>query len=230
MPSRPSMCFTDKLFKTFKFQALFRVVRVAPRPLQLWSIVTSCSNWSKRYARDNQISAYMLMSLMSANKRDSHKHSALQIGRETLEEEFTQMLERDMKKRDRDDIFDNLKAAVKDESMSKHQWDEKAEDSLVSNLCISHSNPHELTWQQKTYRPVGNCVLHATYKKIIYIKEDKIKRDSSIPRSLWRKLIYFLYFLAGDPGEHFGGPLGSWQAAVGFRHQVHGDCRQGQTK
>jgi len=33
--------------------------------------------------------------------------------------------------RDRDVVFDDLKAAVRDESMKKHKWDEKAEDSLV---------------------------------------------------------------------------------------------------
>ena len=33
--------------------------------------------------------------------------------------------------KDHDDIYDNLKVTVKDKSMEKHQWDEKAEDSLV---------------------------------------------------------------------------------------------------
>ena len=42
------------------------------------------------------------------------------------------MLERDKTKRERDEILDGLKNAVKEEGMKKHQWDEKAEDSLVS--------------------------------------------------------------------------------------------------
>ncbi len=42
------------------------------------------------------------------------------------------MLERDKKNKDRDEIFDTLKYAVKEEGMKNHQWDEKAEDSLVS--------------------------------------------------------------------------------------------------
>ena len=47
------------------------------------------------------------------------------------------MLDRDRQKaKDRDDIFDKLKSAVKDESMQKHEWDEKAEESLVSGLHI----------------------------------------------------------------------------------------------
>jgi len=30
-----------------------------------------------------------------------------------------------------DSVFNDLKTAVRDESMKKHKWDEKAEDSLV---------------------------------------------------------------------------------------------------
>ena len=54
-----------------------------------------------------------------------------QIGRDTLEDEFTNMLERDRTKKGRDEILDGLKSAVKEEGMKKHEWDEKAEDSLV---------------------------------------------------------------------------------------------------
>lgn len=55
-----------------------------------------------------------------------------QIGRDTLEDEFTGMLERDKTKKDRDPILDTLKSCVKEEGMKKHEWDEKAEDSLVN--------------------------------------------------------------------------------------------------
>ncbi len=60
----------------------------------------------------------------------------LQIGRETLEEEFTKMLDRDKENKERDQMFDKLKSAVKEESMHKHEWDEKAEESLVCNMII----------------------------------------------------------------------------------------------
>jgi len=33
--------------------------------------------------------------------------------------------------KDHDSVFDDLKTAVRDDSMKKHKWDEKAEDSLV---------------------------------------------------------------------------------------------------
>ncbi len=50
------------------------------------------------------------------------------------------MLERDKKNKDRDEIFDTLKYAVKEEGMKNHQWDEKAEDSLVSLLTSQSFN------------------------------------------------------------------------------------------
>ena len=54
------------------------------------------------------------------------------VGQETLRDQFTQLLESYKKKKDHDDIFDAMKSSVKDESMARHQWDQKAEDSLVS--------------------------------------------------------------------------------------------------
>ncbi len=68
------------------------------------------------------------------------KRFHLQIGRETLEEEFTNMLERDKLKKGRDEILDALKGAVKEDGMKKHQWDEKAEDSLVHWFTSQVSN------------------------------------------------------------------------------------------
>jgi len=54
-----------------------------------------------------------------------------QIGWLTLKEEFNRLLGSEQTDRDRDVVFSDLKAAVRDESMKKHKWDEKAEDSLV---------------------------------------------------------------------------------------------------
>ena len=55
-----------------------------------------------------------------------------QIGWETLKDQFTQLLEDSNSGKEHDNIFDDLKAAVKNEGMHKHKWEEKAEDSLVS--------------------------------------------------------------------------------------------------
>jgi len=55
---------------------------------------------------------------------------SVEVGKETLETQFSALLARDQDKPNRDPIFDGIKQAIKEESMKKHQWDEKAETSL----------------------------------------------------------------------------------------------------
>lgn len=54
----------------------------------------------------------------------------VEVGIETLQDEFCRMLLRDKDKQGRDDIYDKLITTVNENSRQKHQWDEKAEDSL----------------------------------------------------------------------------------------------------
>ncbi|MBN3273369.1 OPA1 protein, partial [Polyodon spathula] len=56
-------------------------------------------------------------------------HKALEVAWETLQEEFGRFMS-EYKGKDQDDIFDKLKEAVKDESIKRHKWNERAEDSL----------------------------------------------------------------------------------------------------
>lgn len=52
------------------------------------------------------------------------------------------MLSASQNGKDHDNIYDELKATVRDESMKKHQWDDKAEDSLVclrQKFCVKDS-------------------------------------------------------------------------------------------
>lgn len=43
------------------------------------------------------------------------------------------------KGKDQDDIFDKLKEAVKDESIKRHKWNERAMDSLVNTDTHTHT-------------------------------------------------------------------------------------------
>ncbi|KAJ8357325.1 hypothetical protein SKAU_G00201190 [Synaphobranchus kaupii] len=54
-------------------------------------------------------------------------HKALEVAWEALQEEFTRYVS---ECRGKDDIFDRLKEAVKEESIKRHKWNEQAEDSL----------------------------------------------------------------------------------------------------
>nr|XP_014269216.2 dynamin-like 120 kDa protein, mitochondrial isoform X2 [Maylandia zebra] len=56
-------------------------------------------------------------------------HKALEIAWETLQEEFARFMA-EYKGKDQDDIFDKLKEAVKDDSIKRHKWNERALDSL----------------------------------------------------------------------------------------------------
>lgn len=60
---------------------------------------------------------------------------ATQVAWETLQEEFARFMA-EYKGKDQDDIFDKLKEAVKDESIKRHKWNERAMDSLVNRTYI----------------------------------------------------------------------------------------------
>lgn len=47
-------------------------------------------------------------------------------------------MEKDKKNKGHDEIFDQLKVAVIEASKNKHQWDSKAEDSLVREHDYKH--------------------------------------------------------------------------------------------
>lgn len=49
----------------------------------------------------------------------------VEVGWETLEEEFRKFLELAKNSKDHDVIFDSLKATVVDEAMRRHQWEDK---------------------------------------------------------------------------------------------------------
>ncbi|XP_033006829.1 dynamin-like 120 kDa protein, mitochondrial isoform X1 [Lacerta agilis] len=56
-------------------------------------------------------------------------NKAVEVAWETLQEEFARFMTEE-KGKEHDDIFDKLKQAVKDESIKRHKWNERAEDSL----------------------------------------------------------------------------------------------------
>lgn len=55
---------------------------------------------------------------------------SVEVGWETLQEQFTELIEKSKKSPEHDGIFDNLKSAVIDESIRRHSWEDKAIDVL----------------------------------------------------------------------------------------------------
>lgn len=55
---------------------------------------------------------------------------SVEVGWETLQEEFHKLMERAKKGKEHDDIFDQLKAAVVETAMNRHMWEDKASEML----------------------------------------------------------------------------------------------------
>ena len=73
----------------------------------------------------------------------------VEIGWLTLKEEFSRMLGSSQTGTEHDRVFDEIKTAVRDDSMKKHQWDDKAEDSLrviQMNTLEDRSVHDKLQW------------------------------------------------------------------------------------
>lgn len=75
----------------------------------------------------------------------------VEIGWDTLHEQFASLLDQCKKSKDYDDVFDNLKAAVVQMAKSKHAWESKAEDSLrviQLNTLEDRSVPDKEQWDK----------------------------------------------------------------------------------
>ncbi len=56
----------------------------------------------------------------------------LQVGTQVLLQEFEKLILKDQSKKAHDTILDSLKIAIKNSANTRHNWDEKALDSLVN--------------------------------------------------------------------------------------------------
>ena len=55
---------------------------------------------------------------------------SVEVGWECLQEEFHKLMEVAKKRKDHDDIFDHVKAAVVENAVAKHMWEDKAAEVL----------------------------------------------------------------------------------------------------
>lgn len=90
---------------------------------------------------------------------------SVESGWEALQSEFKKLMERAKKSPEHDNVFDNLKAAVVDEAIKRHSWEDKAIDMLrviqlntLEDRCVHDKQE----WDQ--VRIVGLCSDHT--KKI----------------------------------------------------------------
>lgn len=57
---------------------------------------------------------------------------SVEVGKAALVQEFNKLIEKSKSDPNHDDVLDDLKAAVVEESWKRHQWEAKASEVLVS--------------------------------------------------------------------------------------------------
>lgn len=96
----------------------------------------------------------------------------VEVGWDTLHDEFIKIVEKDKKNKGHDEIFDQLKLAVIEASKNKHQWDSKAEDSLRV-IQVNTLEDRSVTDKQQWDAAVK--FMEETVKGRLHQTQDKLK-------------------------------------------------------
>ncbi len=96
------------------------------------------------------------------------------------------------KGKDQDDIFDKLKEAVRDESIKRHKWNEKAMDSLVNIIYIITRNNRFLLMQHTGVSWV--LLVNASYVCAVQrvIQHNALEDRSITDKPQWDAAIQFM--------------------------------------
>ncbi|XP_059196759.1 dynamin-like 120 kDa protein, mitochondrial isoform X6 [Centropristis striata] len=120
-------------------------------------------------------------------------HKALEVAWETLQEEFARFMA-EYKGKDQDDIFDRLKEAVKDESIKRHKWNERAMDSL---RVIQHN---ALEDRSITDKPQWDAAIQFMEETL----QSRLKDTESVIRDMvgpgWRQR--WMHWMNRTPDQH----------------------------
>ncbi|XP_056270473.1 dynamin-like 120 kDa protein, mitochondrial isoform X5 [Pseudoliparis swirei] len=120
-------------------------------------------------------------------------HKALEVAWETLQEEFARFMA-EYKGKDQDDIFDKLKEAVKDESIKRHKWNDRAKDSL---RVIQHN---ALEDRSITDKPQWDAAIQFMEETL----QSRLKDTDSVIRDMvgpgWRQR--WLSWMNRTPDQH----------------------------
>lgn len=132
----------NELYEKAKNEILDEVISLSQVTPQLWESILQKKLWervSTHVIENIYLPAAQTMDSGTFNTTVDIKlkqwtdkqlpHKALEVAWETLQEEFARFMA-EYKGKDQDDIFDKLKEAVKEESIKRHKWNERAMDSL----------------------------------------------------------------------------------------------------
>lgn len=170
----------DELFEKAKGEVLDEVVNLSQTSAKEWEKLLYDKLWEKlsTYCFENvYLSAAHSASQGAFNTMVDIKlrqwaeqalpAKSVESGWEALQTEFKKLFERAKKSPDHDEIFDNLKAAVVDEAIKRHAWEDKAIDMLrviqlntLEDRCVHDKGE----WDQavKFFEESVNEKLHLT--------------------------------------------------------------------
>ncbi|XP_019359042.1 PREDICTED: dynamin-like 120 kDa protein, mitochondrial isoform X2 [Gavialis gangeticus] len=120
-------------------------------------------------------------------------NKAVEVAWATLQEEFSRFMT-EQKGKEHDDIFDKLKQAVKEESIKRHKWNERAEDSLrviQHNALEDRSISDKQQWDAAIY--FMEETLQSRLKDTESVIEDMVGPD-------WKKR--WLYWITRSKEQH----------------------------
>ncbi|XP_052082201.1 dynamin-like 120 kDa protein, mitochondrial isoform X2 [Mytilus californianus] len=96
----------------------------------------------------------------------------VEVGWDTLHDEFQRIVEEDKKGKDHDEIFDQLKLAVVATSKAKHHWESKAEDSL---RVMQKNTLDDKTIPDKQHWDMAVKFMEETLREKLQQTENKLK-------------------------------------------------------
>ncbi|XP_035232787.1 dynamin-like 120 kDa protein, mitochondrial isoform X2 [Stegodyphus dumicola] len=133
----------DELFEKARGELLDEIINLSQLSPKHWEETLSKELWKKMsvYVFENiYVQAWQAGSPESFNTAVDIKlkhwademlpKKCVDVGWETLQEEFGTILEKSKTSKDHDDLFDNLKAAVVEDAIRQHSWEGKAVDML----------------------------------------------------------------------------------------------------
>ncbi|VDI38298.1 Hypothetical predicted protein [Mytilus galloprovincialis] len=110
--------------------------------------------------------------LTKADMVENNSVKPERVGWDTLHDEFQRIIEEDKKRKDHDEIFDQLKVAVVATSKAKHQWESKAEDSL---LIMQKNTLDDKTIPDKEHWDMAVKFMEETLREKLQQTESKLK-------------------------------------------------------
>uniref|UniRef100_A0A336MA42 Dynamin-like GTPase OPA1, mitochondrial n=1 Tax=Culicoides sonorensis TaxID=179676 RepID=A0A336MA42_CULSO len=148
----------DELYERAKGEILDEVVNLSQVSAKKWDEILSEKLWDKL---SNYVFEHIYLPAAQSGSQSTFNTmidiklkqwadevlptKSVEVGWEALQKEFADLMEKAKKSPDHDDIFDNLKHAVVDESIKRHSWEDKAIDVLrvIQINALEDRNVHD---------------------------------------------------------------------------------------